>query len=158
MSKVNLPTVKVRWEDVDYQKGVGDQDCEVPSVPSKRVSDVLGSPLLVPLSVMMLICTLTFLCNNCFVFLPNFTYQLFFPPMKQKWFTLFVCLDLGLDVVFQLSGHQQITCISVTLQQLHFHKQCLLYDTSVEFHNVRFLTSFVRSKSFICKVLSIASN
>jgi len=97
MSKVNFPTVQVRWEAVDYQKGAGVKDCEVPSVPSKRVSDALGSPLLVPLSVMMMICTLTFFAIILF-FCPSSSHQFVFSPMKHKCDKLFVCFDLALDV------------------------------------------------------------
>lgn len=83
--------------------------------------------------------------------------SLFFPQWNKSATNSFFW-PRSRRAVFQVSGHQKITCISVTLHQLHYHKQCLLYEISVEFHNIRFLPSFVQSKSFIWKVLSIPSN
>jgi len=109
MSKVILPTAQVQYEVVDYWNGVGAQDCEVSSLPSKIVSDALGSPLPVSLSVMMMmmtttVCTLTFYTIIVLLFCPTSSHQfVFFPPNETvtnlaESVTLFVCFDLGLDV------------------------------------------------------------
>ena len=45
--------------------------------------------------------------------------------------------------------------ITITAKQLHFNKVCLIYNISMDFHNISILTSFIQnSKDLIRKIFS----
>jgi len=131
-SKVNLPTKQVWYEGVDYQHSIGPHDwdslcscedwCSRQSSPSTSASD---DDAMYPNFLYHNIC---FVCHLVCCF-----------PMKQKLLFQKVCHTICLFrpqsrcTIFQVFGHQQIVHISGTLQQLHFNKQCLLHDISIEF-------------------------
>jgi len=55
-SKVNLPTLQVHYEGVDYQQGIGPHGCEVPlKIECARQS--LPVPLRVMMMMMMIMLT-----------------------------------------------------------------------------------------------------